>query len=75
MTEVVLGGQWNDLSNDFSDPESAAGDTDTRHNKLVLKVDEGNTILIDQLDLVGAQFFEDDLESVPADPVVPRRNR
>ena len=34
------GGRWNDLVFDFGDPDSAAGDDDTDHNKMVLKVDE-----------------------------------
>ena len=44
VTEDVVGGQWNDLIFDFGDPDSAAGDADTDHNKLVLKVNEGNTL-------------------------------
>ena len=54
VTEDVVGGQWNELRFDFGDPDSASGDTGTDHNKLVLKVNEGNTLYVDQVTLAGA---------------------
>ena len=58
VTEDVIGGQWNDLTFDFGAPDSAAGDADTDHNKMVLKVNEGNTLYVDQISLSGADIVE-----------------
>ena len=57
VTENVIGGRWNDLAFDFGNPDSAAGDNDTDHNKLVLKVNEGNTLYVDRIDLVGGRYY------------------
>lgn len=73
VTETVSGGQWNDLAFDFSDPKSATSGVDTQHNKLVLKVNEGNTIFVDQVNLVGAQLFEDRERLVLENIAIPQQ--
>ncbi len=74
VTENVIGGRWNDLAFDFSDPDSAAGDDDTDHNKLVLKVNEGNTLYVDRIDLVGADIIDAPERPASAGPVRPTRD-
>ena len=74
VTENVIGGRWNDLAFDFSDPDSAAGDDDTDHNKLVLKVNEGNTLFVDRIDLVGADIIDAPERPASAGPVRPTRD-
>ena len=74
VTEKVIGGRWNDLAFDFSDPDSAAGDDDTDHNKLVLKVNEGNTLYVDRIDLVGADIIDTPERPATAGPVRPSRD-
>ena len=74
VTENVIGGRWNDLAFDFSDPDSAAGDDDTDHNKLVLKVNEGNTLYVDRIDLVGADIIDAPERPATAGPISPTRD-
>ena len=57
VTEDVVGGRWNDLAFDFGGPDSASG-ADTDHNKLVLKVNEGNTLYVDRIILAGADIID-----------------
>ena len=58
VTEDAIGGQWNDLTFDFGAPDSGRGGRDTDHNKMVLKVNEGNTLYVDQISLSGADIME-----------------
>ena len=74
VTENVVGGRWNDLVFDFGDPDSAAGDNDTDHNKLVLKVNEGNTLYVDRIDLVGADIIDAPERPATAGPVTPTQD-
>ena len=71
VTENVVGGQWNDLAFDFGDPDAAAGDDATDHNKLVLKVNEGNTLYVDRIDLVGADMINAPRRATTAGPASP----
>ena len=71
VTQAVSGGQWNDLAFDFSAPTSATSEAHTLHNKLVMRVDEGNTLFVDQLDLVGAQLAPSPQISATTDLVPP----
>ena len=73
VTENVIGGRWNDLAFDFGNPDSAAGDNDTDHNKLVLKVNEGNTLYVDRIDLVGADIIDAPKRPATAGPVSPKQ--
>lgn len=74
VTEDVIGGQWNDLTFDFGNPDSSAGDPDTDHNKLVLKVNEGNTLYVDQINLVGADIVDVPRRTANAGPSVPTQD-
>ena len=74
VTENVVGGRWNDLVFDFGDPDSAAGDDVTDHNKLVLKVNEGNTLYVDRIDLVGADIIDAPERLATAGLVRPSRD-
>ena len=71
VTEDVVGGQWNELRFDFGDPDSASGDTGTDHNKLVLKVNEGNTLYVDQVTLAGADVVTRPAKAFAAAPSAP----
>ena len=74
VTEDVIGGQWNDLTFDFGAPDSAAGDADTDHNKMVLKVNEGNTLYVDQISLSGADIMEAPERSLTLGPDSPTQS-
>ena len=71
VTEQVIGGLWNELTFDFGAPDSAAGDADTDHNKMVLKVNEGNTLFVDQISLSGADIIEAPARSYAVGPDSP----
>ena len=71
VTENVVGGRWNDLVFDFGDPDAAAGDDSTDHNKLVLRVNEGNTLYVDRIDLVGADIIDPPRRTTTAGPTSP----
>ena len=74
VTENVVGGRWNDLAFDFGEPDSAAGNDGTNHNKLVLKVNEGNTLYVDRIDLMGADIIDAPKRSETAGPMSPTRD-
>ena len=74
VTEDLVGGQWNDISFDFSSPDSASGGSDTVHNKLVLKVNEGNTLYVDRIVLTGADLVEPRPKVWAAASSPPRRD-
>ena len=51
------------------------GDNDTDHNKLVLKVNEGNTLYVDRIDfLVGADIIDVPERPATAGPVTPTQD-
>ena len=74
VTEDVVGGRWNDIAFDFDSPDSASGGSDTDHNKLVLKVNEGNTLYVDRIILAGADLVEPPPKSRAAAPTQPARD-
>lgn len=74
VTEDLVGGRWNDISFDFSSPDSAVGGSDTDHNKLVLKVNEGNTLYVDRIILTGADLVEPRPKPRAAAPSPPTRD-
>ena len=71
VTEDVVGGRWNDVVFDFGSPDSASEEPDTDHNKLVLKVNEGNTLYVDKVTLHGAYLIERISRSTVAAPTRP----
>ena len=71
VTEEVVGGRWNDLTFDFGSPDAAAGGTDTEHNKLVLRADEGSTLYVDRISLPGAVVVEMPERTASAGPIRP----
>lgn len=63
VTKDVVGGRWNDIAFDFSEPDLASGGLDTNHNKMVLKVNEGNTLYVDEITLNGSDWIDHPVKS------------
>lgn len=71
VSRDVSGGQWNRLVFDFDAPDSASGESGTSFDKLVLRVDEGNTLFVDQITLPGASLARVSPGSEAVAPVRP----